>query len=504
MGTPTRRGAPRRDALAVLVGVSLAVHILAITALVMVSRPGARPPEPAPAEELSPRAECAIEALLSAGARAALCRVPHLGEGIRCADDPVRDLELALAQCRGRDGPERLMAEDATQLAQVDPEDLPDLEAASRELPDLEEEAAEDSEEDREQPPPIDRSAQVVETPESTATDERPDDARFLAEHDSVVDEEQVARGSTEEMAERPGPGDGDGRAADTADDADPEPRVAERPDDPPDEIPDETIDDPPDDVGDETQADPAGGEPEEPQAEPPSPEQSDVAGEGSEDREPREVAMREPPADERPGVQDEVEDMFDQGEVPILGDGGLPDLRELMDQARGGPGEPAHRPESAPDLRPTEQMLAEALGGGGGSVDHLEGVQEGESTALNAAQWKHASFFNRVKREVARDWDPVEVYRRHDPEGSRFSLRRRVTVVRVWLDEDGSLDRVGVLRGSGIEPLDDEAMRAFRAAAPFPNPPAELVEPDTGTLSFRFGFHFDARRPGLQDIFRR
>lgn len=483
--SPRRRGfGPAAGAGALCA--SFAAHAVLVASIVAFTRGGEDPGEPdspAPAE-LSRADRCAIEAAGAEALRAGLCEAPLAGRSIECRDAPLRSLELELIRCRGRDGPEPLLDDESTEgaeVALVDPEELPtepeaDPSALDEEMP--------PEEEERPEPPEVERGAQVVETPESEDDGERPDDARFLAEHDRVVDREQVARGSTDEMVERPGPGEGEGARDDDAPADESEEAEAERDVDP-DAEPDA-----------QPEAEEGAGEGE--------------AGETRGDSDPdegegeRELAMREPPPDERPGPREGIEDLAEEGELPAIGEGGLPELEELLDDAppageselRGGAGG-APRDGAAPDLRPTDEMLAEALGGGGGSVDHLEGVPEGEETALNTAQWKHASFFNRVKREVARDWEPQAVLRERDPDGSTYGLRARVTVVRVTLARDGALEAVGVVRGSGVSALDEEAVRAFEAAEPFPNPPAELVEDGGDTLGFHFGFHFDIRSRG-------
>ncbi len=53
----------------------------------------------------------------------------------------------------------------------------------------------------------------------------------------------------------------------------------------------------------------------------------------------------------------------------------------------------------------PTEQQLARAIGSG--TQDALANVEDGEETALNSKKWRFASFFNRVKRQVAEHWHP-------------------------------------------------------------------------------------------------
>ncbi|MCA9542815.1 MAG: TonB family protein [Myxococcales bacterium] len=152
----------------------------------------------------------------------------------------------------------------------------------------------------------------------------------------------------------------------------------------------------------------------------------------------------------------------------------------------QGGAGGGAPR---APNLRPTDEILERVAGGG--SVDHVEDVDEGDENAFNSKRWVFASFFNRVKRQVAQNWDPAGVWRREDPDGSVYGFKSRETHVKVSLDSRGQLAKIVVVGASGVQALDDEAIRAFRASGPFPNPPAQLINSD-GRISFTFGFFFE------------
>jgi protein TonB len=55
-------------------------------------------------------------------------------------------------------------------------------------------------------------------------------------------------------------------------------------------------------------------------------------------------------------------------------------------------------------------------------------------------------------------------------------------------LDKRGILSKVQVLSSSGARDLDEAAVEAFQAAAPFPNPPAGIVEKD-GMIRIRWDF---------------
>jgi TonB family protein len=161
-------------------------------------------------------------------------------------------------------------------------------------------------------------------------------------------------------------------------------------------------------------------------------------------------------------------------------------------DGTGGVPGAPRSDSSTGrPNLVASRDMLERAIGKGAGSMDYLKDVDDGESTALNAKKWKHAPFFNRVKRAVANEWHPEVVYVQHDPSGNVYGVKDRVTVLRVHLLPDGKLAAWTVLQSSGVDFLDDEAIDAFRKAGPFPNPPRDLVETD-GQIHFNFAFIFE------------
>jgi len=131
----------------------------------------------------------------------------------------------------------------------------------------------------------------------------------------------------------------------------------------------------------------------------------------------------------------------------------------------------------------------ASRIAGGAPANDALpDEIPEGSGVFLNARQWKYATFFNRLSDAVRRQWRPNDVLRRREHDRSISAARRRQTVVEVTLDRAGKVVRVRVERLSGADPLDEEAVRAMRAAGPFANPPSGLFE-GKDDFTFRFGF---------------
>lgn len=158
-------------------------------------------------------------------------------------------------------------------------------------------------------------------------------------------------------------------------------------------------------------------------------------------------------------------------------------------------------KPESvspAPKLRPPSELFpsldnsqaAEMLGDGG-SDDYLKDVAEGEKTLLNRKRTRYWAFFDRVKRQVSKQWSPVSEYRKRDPYGNVYGVKDRYSTVDVTLNGDGTVRRLYLSRGSGLEFFDDEAVRALKSAGPFHNPPEGLKDED-GLVHFTFGFYFE------------
>ncbi len=124
-------------------------------------------------------------------------------------------------------------------------------------------------------------------------------------------------------------------------------------------------------------------------------------------------------------------------------------------------------------------------------SDDYIGDVsEEGDANLLNTIPYRYVGFFERVKRNVRTHWDPNRVYRLRDPSGDIYGHRDRFTMITVVLDSRGYVVDTSVVGESGLQFLDDEAVRAFWAAGPFLNPPKALVGTD-GKIRFDFTFGF-------------
>lgn len=122
---------------------------------------------------------------------------------------------------------------------------------------------------------------------------------------------------------------------------------------------------------------------------------------------------------------------------------------------------------------------------------DYIKNVAESGETMLNTREFKYYTYYSRIRRQLSQHWEPkVKVKLNHlFRQGRRIaSDKDHVTKLLIILDNRGLLVGVQVVTESGVTALDEAATDAFRAAAPFPNPPAGMVDPD-GTVKIRWDF---------------
>ncbi len=309
-----------------------------------------------------------------------------------------------------------------------------------------------------------------------------PDKARYVSKYDSTVKRQTVARGSTEKMVRAPSPDD-----IPTAKTAKP--------------LPDKLTAK----VSGKAAQKLATTEPPVPD----TPSKATKIADKVEAPKPGALSMRKPGtkrilASKAPGLRSGLTSpMTADGAATRRGEHGFRAARpETPATAAGeGGGTEGTRREKVPNLFPSKELLRRTVGGG--SVDNLDGVAKGKFTALNTRRWKFAGFFNRLKRQVARNWHPARAYLHRDPNGNVYGTKDRITIVKVTLTPTGSVDGIFVTRGSGVGFLDDEAIRAFRAAQPFPNPPGALVSKRSQKITFSFGFHFQVGQRNRWRVFR-
>ncbi len=204
------------------------------------------------------------------------------------------------------------------------------------------------------------------------------------------------------------------------------------------------------------------------------------------------------------PNTEDEwlAREEGDSGEASEAGMEGAkqdPVIREEQTVAREGANEGDGELDTAM-LFPQASQVDISKPGEGGSFDYLRDVSEGDRTLLNRKTTRYWAFFNRVKSQIGENWQPGSEYRKRDPYGNVFGVKDRYSVVEITLNPDGSVRQLYLQRDSGLDFMDDEAVRAIRAAAPFHNPPEGLKDED-GLVHFRFGFYFEISSGNFQFV---
>lgn len=179
---------------------------------------------------------------------------------------------------------------------------------------------------------------------------------------------------------------------------------------------------------------------------------------------------------------------------------GKKPRLENLMPNFR--PSAPKPEPEAGDE---DERVAGQGNDGPSATDDHLKNVETGMQTLLSTREFVYYTYYNRIKDKLRQYWEPKikEKMERVMRQGRMIaSSTDRITRIVITLDDKGTLMRVQVVGPSGLRDLDEAAIEAFRAAAPFPNPPKGIVDKD-GTIKIRWDFILEANASGIVNSFR-
>jgi TonB family protein len=418
------------------------------------------------ADDVEIKASCFGDVVFATSGRAAMCFAPWIDDVDRCLADAQMSLWMDLSSCQAEDDPRTAIAmvaqKTADKLKAIDPERLLDEVKQERQAPPPppppQVAMVEPPPPPPPPPPPQTGPRHVIETVKPSEEKE-PENAQFLSEFNTSVEKQKVARGARNEpMAAKSKPEELTPKDAPKD-----EPSVKQQE---PDRMAGKDVRAP--DVPGHLSMRPPG-------AQAPAETEQEAKVQGSLAGTPGATVADGYRA--RKGESAIDQERRERSEIP---------------RGQGGAGGGAPR---VPDLKPSKEVLERVAGGG--SVDQLEQVEDGDETALSSKRWVYAGFFNRLKRQVAQNWDPVSVWRRRDPTGTVYGFKSRVTEVRVSLSRKGGLEKIVVTTPSGVVELDDEAIRAFRSAGPFPNPPDGLIQKDN-LITFAFSFHFEIGMPRI------
>ncbi len=115
-----------------------------------------------------------------------------------------------------------------------------------------------------------------------------------------------------------------------------------------------------------------------------------------------------------------------------------------------------------------------------------------GSFTALNTDQYQFYSFYSRIEELIRFRWetkvrDALDIFDRRRLLG-RIGDKNWTTQAVFLLDRHGKLQKILVMKESGITSFDQAAISSFQEVMLFPNPPKEMVEGD-GFIRLKYSF---------------
>jgi TonB family protein len=127
--------------------------------------------------------------------------------------------------------------------------------------------------------------------------------------------------------------------------------------------------------------------------------------------------------------------------------------------------------------------------------------VKPGTRTVVNARAAPFAAFIARVHRQIHKfwgfgvleDWDGL-------PGTSPFNDDKLMTTLEIVLNDNGTVNKIAVVKASGYMAYDAAAIDAVLAAAPFPEPPRDIVS-NNGKIYFHWNFARDGRACGTEGV---
>ena len=100
---------------------------------------------------------------------------------------------------------------------------------------------------------------------------------------------------------------------------------------------------------------------------------------------------------------------------------------------------------------------------------------------SLNTRDPIYVTYFTKIKQLIESQWEYPEL-------AQRYGLQGRLAV-EFTIGSHGQLERLRVVRSSGSQLLDDEALRAIKAAAPFPPIPS-WIKPNPLPIAAAMEYH--------------
>jgi outer membrane biosynthesis protein TonB len=121
--------------------------------------------------------------------------------------------------------------------------------------------------------------------------------------------------------------------------------------------------------------------------------------------------------------------------------------------------------------------------------------VKPGNQTSLNTRAAPFAAYIARMHRSIHELWGFGQLEEWDDkPTSSPFNNRNLMTELEIVLNADGTVDRIGVARPSGLLEYDVAAVDVAYSAGPYPDPP-RAIRSANGKIYVHWKFYRDERQ---------
>ncbi|HSA58190.1 MAG TPA: TonB family protein [bacterium] len=156
------------------------------------------------------------------------------------------------------------------------------------------------------------------------------------------------------------------------------------------------------------------------------------------------------------------------------------------------GPGKEGYTIAAIPKPSSPKESAPDSASGSNGE-DLFEGLSEdffpnykvGDKTYLNVLKYPKIGYFVRMKKVFRTTFNPIPSIRQSFLQIQKGQVE---VVLGVTVDKSGKLADLMILRSSGLQAYDQEALRTIRDSAPFAKPPAELLNaPDALRMAWTF-----------------
>lgn len=121
--------------------------------------------------------------------------------------------------------------------------------------------------------------------------------------------------------------------------------------------------------------------------------------------------------------------------------------------------------------------------------------LKRGERLKVNAMSLDYGQYIIRMRERIQNRWNPKRTVR-----SEMYTYRSISVTVAVVLNDRGEVVDLKLDDSSFFNEFDDEAVNAFRQAAPFPNPPSSLIQ-DDGKIYMPWTFTLNLRDWGYASV---